>query len=74
MMPAANQLPVDEGAVAAFEILDEELVVDLQNLRVLTADRPLVEHNVALGMPAEHGPVALQRKLLAGIRSVNHLE
>ena len=73
-LPALDQPAVDERAVAAVQVLDEELAVLAHDLRVLPADRGGVEHDVAVGMPAQHGALAKEPKVLARPRRLQDLQ
>ena len=44
------------------------LALDVEDPRVLAADRPDLEDDVAVGIPPEHGDPALQREELARIQ------
>ena len=67
----ADLAAVDVGAVAALHVLDIELVVDPLDPRMLAADRPGVEHDIAVGMPAQDGRLAIQREHSARVRAFN---
>ena len=70
-MSLADLAAVDVGAVAALHVLDVELVVDPLDPRMLAADRPGVEHDIAVGMPAQDGRLAIQREHSARVRAFN---
>ena len=69
----ADLAAVDVSAVAALHVLDIELVVDPLDPRMLAADRPGVEHDVAVGMPAQDGRFAVQNEHPPCVRAFNRV-
>ena len=57
---AADLLVVDEGAVAAFAVLDVILALDAKDMGVLAADGGVVDDDLAVAVPAEDDLVVLQ--------------
>src|SRR5688572_13977732 len=56
---------VEEGAVQAPLVLDEELPVAAHDQRVATRDRDVVEEDVAVGRAANGGLLLLEQEVLA---------
>ena len=57
-----DPLVVEKGAVAAFQVLDKEVVLLADDRRMPPADRCHVERHVAIAVAADHSPVALDRE------------
>src|SRR5262249_55214472 len=57
---AGDRLVVDEGAVTAVEVLDEEPRLDPQDLGVLPAHRGHGDDNLALRIATEHEALAVE--------------
>ena len=49
-----DRLIVQEGAVGAVQVFQEELVLDAQNLGVVPAGIEILDGNVAVGVPAQN--------------------
>ena len=53
LLPVADRLVVQEGAVGTVQIFQEELVLDAENLRMVTAGIEILDGEVAVRMPAQ---------------------
>ena len=62
---------IDEGAVAAADILDEVFAAVTENAGVLAADRQRIEIDRRVFLPADKNTIACQHEALAGIRSLD---
>src|SRR5262249_5696035 len=72
--PAADRGIVELRAVAAAQVFQKIGAVIFENLGVVPADRGVIEHNLAAGMPAENGPLPDQLDELAGVSPFDDLE
>src|SRR5919198_5511492 len=61
-----DPLPVQEGAVEASLVFDEEVAVPPHQHGVLSGDRDVVQEDVAVRGAADRRPLALRHELLAG--------
>ena len=61
-----DRAAVDQRSVSALEIFEEEVSVAFEDLRVVTTDRLVVEHDLAVGMPSEDGALAVELKQVPG--------
>ena len=67
-------LAVDEGAVAALQILHEVIRADMQNLGVLATDGAHVQDDIAIRVAAKNGLFAVELELLTGGGSLENLQ
>ena len=58
-----HQFPVDEGSVRAVEILEERVVQDGDDRRVMAADRQVVDMNVVVRLAADSHALLVERIL-----------
>src|SRR5262249_35438226 len=72
--PVLDELVVDEGAVAALHVLDEELALLANDVRVGPADGGAIDDHMAIGVASEDELVALKWHNLHRRSSFLHLQ
>ena len=63
-LPLRHRPAVQQRAVAAVQVLDVEVAVEVDDAGVLAADGARFEHDVAGGMPAEDDGLAPSRGII----------
>ena len=73
-LPPGDRPAVEERAVAAVEVLDVEIAVDIEDPGVLAADGARFQHDIAGGVPAEDDGRPFQGEHLPRIEPLHRLK